>query len=321
TILLLNLVLGTVIITSVTLTILIRLKINRPLTLLLDSVRTIADGDLDRRVRVLANDEIGIVGSTFNIMVDRLKNREKDLAREAKVNADLAELSEALISPCSIDEMSDLVLEHARQLTGSPVGFVGYIAPDTGYLVCPTLTREVWEECRVEDKDIVLKNPQGLLGWVLNNRKPILTNTPASDPRSSGIPVGHLPIKRFLSAPSFFGDTLLGLISMANAEQEYNDHDLAIIERLSVLYAFAILRRRDEEAIQEAHDKLEQRIKFRTAQLKKAKNKAEVANRAKSEFLASMSHELRTPLNGILGYTQVLKRGKDLTRDQEQGLD
>ncbi|MBE9127350.1 MULTISPECIES: PAS domain-containing hybrid sensor histidine kinase/response regulator [unclassified Coleofasciculus] len=45
------------------------------------------------------------------------------------------------------------------------------------------------------------------------------------------------------------------------------------------------------------------------------------ANRAKSEFLANMSHELRTPLNGILGYAHILKREKNLTVKQENGLD
>ncbi len=79
------------------------------------------------------------------------------------------------------------------------------------------------------------------------------------------------------------------------------------------------INKRTEE-LRQHRDHLEQLVLERTQELATAKEIAEFASRAKSDFLSNMSHELRTPLNGILGYAQILRRDKELSTQQLDGV-
>jgi PAS domain S-box-containing protein len=206
-------------------------------------------------------------------MVNQLEEKrlEQDMVFQKDIENAMSRLARLLLTTTSLEKIADHVLDAAKQLTQSKYGFVGTFDDETLKFTSHTMTREIWDECRVPDKSIVFEKYCGLWGWVLENSSPVLVNDIETDPRSSGTPPGHIPITAFIGVPAMIDDRVAGQIALANPADCYTDIDLTIVKRLATLFALAIQRRRYEESLLGVQtrkaDAFKELVQKRTAEL------------------------------------------------------
>ncbi len=286
-------------------------------------LQLLEDGDItDREVRLKARDgrvvdfsisahmlrdpdgsPAGMEGCLRDIS-DR-KRAEEALRRSQRELAIRNKIADVFLTVPD-EEMYGEALQVVLEALESRYGVFGYI-DENGAIVRASMTRDVWDQCRVPDKDIVCPPEQwgGIWGRALTEKKSLYSNEPGR------VPEGHIPILNSLAVPIIHRKRVIGLLHVANKETDYDENDRRLLETIAGNIA-PILRARlqrdrqerrrrlAEEELKRHRDRLEELVDERTAELTQTnerllreaeeRRQAEEALRASEERFSKAFH-------------------------------
>ncbi len=211
-----------------------------------------------------------------------------------------------------IEVTSALLLDGMLKLTDSAYGFLGEVLHGQDglpYLKTHALTNVAWNNAT--QSLTVEKNTAGMASGNLNSLIDAVLRT-GEVASTNDSAEGHPPLEDFIGVPIRQGETLVGIVGLANRPDGYDTSSIAdFLQSFTDTYANIL------EAARQRY--FQQQV---ILDLQRARNDAERINRDESEFLVGWGQELRIPLNEIVCHSQTLQvNGSQMTGTQQQLAD
>jgi putative nucleotidyltransferase with HDIG domain len=146
---------------SIGISILAARMITRPLQVLTDSSRALAEGDFSQRVRVNSRTEIGELAATFNIMSEELEHFVLDLKRAATENRELFLASIQMLAG-AVDEKDPYTRGHSDRVTRYSMMIAQEMGLDQGKLEIVRISAQLHDVGKIGIEDRILKKPGAL---------------------------------------------------------------------------------------------------------------------------------------------------------------
>ena len=162
------------------------------------------------------------------------------------------------------DEMYGDVLELVLEATKSKYGVFGYITENSD-LVIPSLTRDVWDKCKMLKKEIVYPRDTwgGIWGRALVEQKTLYTNEPLD------VPEGHVPILKDLVVPIIHRGAVIGHFQVANKTTDYDKTDIRFLESIANHTAPILHARLQRDVVERERKRAEEELKKRNKEMKR----------------------------------------------------